>query len=75
MAKKYIEFNLANKMDSSKQALEWLNASGVPNSELVLRLSRGSPLAASQLDEDQLTERKLLSKAFTATLNNEISIT
>ena len=34
-----------------------------------------SPLIASALDEERLLQRKLLTKAFTATLNNEVSIT
>jgi len=56
------------------QAIDWLNSNAVKNSELALRLSRGAPLAARQLDEEQLNQRKLLTSAFTASLNNEISI-
>lgn len=59
----------------TKQAITWLDSRGIKNSTLALKMSHGAPLIASALDEERLLQRKLLTKAFTATLNNEVSIT
>ena len=63
------------EIPQSEQAISWLNSIGIKDSELALKMSHGAPLIASALDEERLTQRKLLTKAFTATLNNDVSIT
>ena len=63
------------ELPETEQAVSWLKTNNIKDPELVLRMAHGAPLIASTLDDEQLAQRKLLARAFTATLNNEISIT
>lgn len=66
-------------LPETQLAITWLdahlnNANGVKNSQLALRMAHGAPLSAIALDDEHIAQRKLLTKAFTASLNNEVSI-
>lgn len=61
-------------LPSAHQAIAWLDGQGVKDSELALKMAHGAPLSAIALDEQQLQQRALLIKAFTATLNGEVAI-
>ena len=63
------------ELPDTEVALSWLNTQSVIDADLALRMAHGAPLIAIALDEERLAQRKLLTKAFTASLNNEISIT